>query len=76
MFLSYQLDIKAKVKELKEKLEWRRLTCWMDDDDELVPGDNLREEIISEISRCKVLKTFSKVSEGKKNCKLVYLSFS
>ena len=76
MFLSYQRDIKAKVKELKEKLELRRLTCWMDDDDELVPEDNLSEEIKRKISHCKVLKTFSKVSEGKKNYKLVYLSFS
>ena len=48
----------------------------MDDDDALVPEDNLSEKIKREISHCKVLKTFSKVSEGKKNYKLVYLSFS
>ena len=66
MFLSYQWDIKAKVKELKEKLELRRLTCWMGDEDELLPEDNMNEETEREISHCKVLKTFSKVSEGKK----------
>ena len=74
VFLSYQWDIKAKVIELKEKLEQKRFTCWMDDD-EMGPGDKLRGEIENGISHCKVLTTFSKVSEEKKNVK-VYPSFS
>lgn len=38
----------------------------MGDEDELLPEDNMNEETEREISHCKVLKTFSKVSEGKK----------
>ena len=65
VFLSYQWDIKAKVIELKKKLELNGLSCWMDED-EMYPGDELRGEIEHGISHCKVLTTFSKVLEGKK----------
>ena len=58
VFLSYQWDIKAKVIELKRKLELNGLTCWMDRD-KMGPGDELKGEIEHGISHCKVQTTFS-----------------
>ncbi|PFX31812.1 hypothetical protein AWC38_SpisGene3414 [Stylophora pistillata] len=61
VFLSYNWDIQLKVAQLKERLEQRGITCWMDRPN-VGLGDELRGTIAHGITNCKVQITFSKVS--------------
>ncbi|PFX31813.1 Bloom syndrome protein-like [Stylophora pistillata] len=53
VFLSYNWDIQLKVAQLKERLEQRGITCWMDRPN-VGLGDELRGTIAHGITNCKV----------------------
>ena len=56
VFISYQWDIQEKVLKLKEKLEAKKITCWMDTG-KMMGGDHLKAEIDKGIRGCKVSGT-------------------